>query len=163
MNDRQMPPVPLSEGAETVDVAVNIFAKPFQTALSLLSLLKHSGEHVGVIWLQFEPYGSRYDAISPYYIARYLREELDERCEVFQPNFWLAREAVDPARLDDPDYRLGIRYQYAFEQSRSRKLFLMHNDVLVLRDILGDMLREMGDAFALGAVGQCWNLSLIHI
>ena len=34
-----MPPVPLSEGAETVDVAVNIFAKPFQTALSLLSLL----------------------------------------------------------------------------------------------------------------------------
>lgn len=157
MDDRQMPPVPLSEGAETVDVAVNIFAKPFQTALSLLSLLKHSGEHVGVIWLQFEPYGSRHDIISPYYIGRYLREELGERCQVFQPNFWLAREAVDPTRLDDPDYRLGIRYQYAIEHSRSRKLFLMHNDVLVLRDILGDMLREMGGAFAVGAVGQCWN------
>lgn len=107
MDDRQMPPVPLSEGAETVDVAVNIFAKPFQTALSLLSLLKHSGEHVGVIWLQFEPYGSRHDVISPYYIGRYLREELGERCQVFQPNFWLAREAADPTRLDDPGLPAG--------------------------------------------------------
>ena len=69
MDDRQMSSASASEGAETVDVAVNIFAKPFQTALSLLSLLKHSGEHVGVIWLQFEPYGSRHDAISPYYIC----------------------------------------------------------------------------------------------
>ncbi|WP_288229161.1 hypothetical protein [uncultured Desulfovibrio sp.] len=142
---------------ETVDVAVNIFAKPFQTALSLLSLLKHSGEHVGVIWLQFEPYGSRYDAIAPYYIAHYLRERLGERCRVFQPDFWLAREAVDPARLGDAAYRSGIRYQYAFERSQSRKLFLMHNDVLVLRDILGAMLREMGEAFAVGLLGQCWN------
>ena len=142
---------------ETVDVAVNIFAKPFQTALSLLSLLRHSGEHVGVIWLQFEPYGSRYDTITPYYIAHYLRERLGERCRVFQPEFWLAREAVDPTRLDDAAYRFSIRYQYAFEHSQSRKLFLMHNDVLVFRDILGAMLREMGDAFAVGLLGQCWN------
>ncbi len=142
---------------ETVDVAVNIFAKPFQTALSLLSLLRHSGEHVGVIWLQFEPYGSRYDTITPYYIAHYLRERLGGRCRVFQPEFWLAREAVDPTRLDDAAYRFSIRYQYAFEHSQSRKLFLMHNDVLVFRDILGAMLREMGDAFAVGLLGQCWN------
>jgi hypothetical protein len=143
--------------AERVDVAVNIFAKPFQTALSLLSLLRCSGRHVGVVWLQFEPYGSRHDSVSPYLIVKYLREHLGVRCQVFQPEYWLDLNAVDSSRLDDPVYRLGIRYQYAFEHSESHKLFLMHNDVLIFRDILGDMLTGMGRAFAIGALGQCWN------
>ena len=45
--------------SDTIDVAMNIFAKPYQTALSVLSLFKHSGGHVGNVWLQFEPYGSQ--------------------------------------------------------------------------------------------------------
>lgn len=142
---------------ERVDVAVNIFAKPFQTALALLSLLKQSSGHVGTIWLQYEPMGSRYDSISPYGIARYLREEMEWPCRIFQPEFWLARQAVDRSRLSDAAYRMGIRYQYAFEHSQSRRLLLMHNDVFVFRDALGDMLAAMGDAFAIGRVGQCWN------
>lgn len=147
---------------ERVDVAVNIFAKPFQTALSLLSLLRHSGQHINVIWLQFEPYGSQHDSISTYHIAQYLRELVGERCMVFQPDHWLDLKAADPSRFSDPAYRLGIRYQYAFEHSVGRKLFLMHNDVFVLKDILGEMLRQMGDAFALGALGQCWNCPASH-
>lgn len=157
-----VPALTAPSSPERVDVAVNIFAKPFQTALSLLSLLRHSGQHVGVIWLQFEPYGSRHDTVSPYHIAQYLRERLGERCQVFQPEYWLDLNAADPARLHDPAYRLGIRYQYAFERSVSRRLFLMHNDVLIFRDILGDMLRAMGDAFAVGHLGQCWNCPARH-
>lgn len=147
-------PMPSSE---RVDVAVNIFAKPFQTALALLSLLKQSSAHVGTIWLQYEPVGSRHDSISPYTIARYLLEEVNWPCRISQPEFWLARAPVDRARLGDAAYRMGIRYQYAFERSQSRKLLLMHNDIFVFRDALGDMLAVMGDAFAIGSVGQCWN------
>lgn len=143
--------------AERVDVAVNIFAKPYQTALSVLSLLKESAPHVGTIWLQYEPMGSRFDSVSPYVVARYLQEDLRWPCRVFQPDFWLAREPVDETRLGDTGYRMGIRYQYAFERSESRKLLLMHNDVFVFRDALGDMLAAMGDAFAIGHLGQCWN------
>lgn len=143
--------------AERVDVAVNIFAKPYQTALSVLSLLKESSQHVGTIWLQYEPMGSRYDRVSPYVVTRYLQEEVKWPCRVFQPDFWLAREPVDEARLGDDAYRMGIRYQYAFEHSESSKLLLMHNDVFVFRDALGDMLGAMGDAFAIGRLGQCWN------
>lgn len=143
--------------AERVDVAVNIFAKPYQTALSVLSLLRECGPHVGTIWLQYEPMGSRFDSVSPYVVARYLQEEVRWPCRVFQPDLWLAREPVDRTRLGDAAYRMGIRYQYAFENSQSKKLLLMHNDVFVFRDALGDMLAAMGDAFAIGRLGQCWN------
>ena len=60
------------DGSEKIDVAMNIFAKPYQTALSVLSLLKHSGRHVGNVWLQFEPYGSQYDIVSPYTLVQHL-------------------------------------------------------------------------------------------
>ena len=143
--------------AERVDVAVNIFAKPYQTALSLLSLLKQSEPHVGTIWLQSEPMGSRYDRVSPYVVARYLQEELHWPCRVSQPEHWLALKAPDPARLGDAAYRLSIRYQNAFEHSDSRKLLLMHNEVYVFGDALGEMLAAMGDAFAIGQLGQCWR------
>ena len=143
--------------SDDIDVAMNIFAKPYQTALSVLSLLKHSGGHVGNVWLQFEPYGSQYDIVSPYAIAQYLTSKIGNRCRVFQPDYWLDLNAADPARFHEPDYRYGIRYQYAFEHSTSRRLFLMHNDVLILQDVLGFLLEQMGEAVAVGHLGQCWN------
>lgn len=150
--------MPPADSAAPVDVAVNIFAKPYQTALSLLSLLRASGPHVGSIYLQFEPYGSEHDVVSPYLIAAWLTEQLGaERCCVFQPEYWLDLNAADMQRLHDPAYRYGIRYQYAFEHSKARLLFLMHNDVFVQKDILGAMLATRGDAFAIGHLGQCWN------
>lgn len=146
-----------ASAAERVDVAVNIFAKPYQTALSVLSLLKESRAHVGTVWLQYEPMGSRYDRVSPYVVAKYLKEVLDWPCRVSQPEHWLALEAPDMARLGDAAYRLSIRYQDAFEHSESRKLLLMHNDIYVFGDALGEMLAAMGDAFAIGQLGQCWR------
>ena len=143
--------------SDNIDVAMNIFAKPYQTALSVLSLLKHSGGHVGNVWLQFEPYGSQYDIVSPYAIAQYLSGKIGDRCRVFQPDYWLDLNAADPARLHEAAYRYGIRYQYAFEHSTSRRLFLMHNDVLILQDVLGFMREQMGEAVAVGHLGQCWN------
>ena len=141
-----------------VDVAVNIFAKPFQTALSLLSLLERCGRHIGTVWLQFEPVGSRHDPVTSYHIADYLREQLGEaRVRVSQPDYWLDLNAADVTRLDDVAYRMGIRYQHAFENSTCDKLLLVHNDIFVVRDLVGDMLAHMGDAFAIGQLGQCWN------
>ena len=91
--------------SDTIDVAMNIFAKPYQTALSVLSLFKHSGGHVGNVWLQFEPYGSQYDIVSPYAIAQYLSGKIGDRCRVFQPDYWLDLNAADPARIHEPAYR----------------------------------------------------------
>ena len=37
-----------------VDVALNVFAKPYQTALSVLSLLRFCRERINTIFFQFE-------------------------------------------------------------------------------------------------------------
>jgi hypothetical protein len=140
----------------TVDVAVNIFAKPYQTALAVLSLLKFSGSHIGRLYLQFEPMGSHHDKVPPYAVAEYLAESGADLV-VRQPAQWLACDPTNPARLGDPAYRLSIRYQPAFEVTDKKYLFIMHNDVLITRDIIGALLERAGRAFVVGSLGQCWN------
>ncbi|MDR2161962.1 MAG: hypothetical protein LBO77_07505 [Desulfovibrio sp.] len=141
----------------TVDVALNIFAKPYCTSLSLLSLLRCSGRHINYIYLQFEPFGSQYDADQPYLIVDFLASSLGNRIRVFQSEHWLHLAPPDPARLGDAGYRLGIRYESAFEHTREKYLFVMHNDVFIQRDIIGMLLERADGAFAVGQVGQCWN------
>ncbi|MDL2267870.1 hypothetical protein LJC46_07795 [Desulfovibrio sp. OttesenSCG-928-G15] len=136
-----------------VDVAVNIFAKPYQTSLSVLSLLRACDKHIDRIYLQFEAYGSTFDGVPPYVIADYL----GDRAVVRQPKYWLKREAPQLDRLSDSEYRHSIRYQYAFENTDKNFLFIMHNDVLIKKDIIGSMLEKIDGAFAIGQLGQCWN------
>jgi hypothetical protein len=143
----------------TVDVSINIFAKPFQTALALLSLLKYSAKHIDCLYLQFEPLGSRYDADPPYSIVRYLQAK-GYKVIVFQPELWLATDVTDETRLQDEAYRFSLRYQYAFEHTDKKFLFILHNDELFKRDIIGDMLEHIDGAFAIGQLGQCWNCPL---
>lgn len=138
-----------------IDVTVNVLAKPFCTSLAILSLFRQSRQHMGTLWLQFEPVGMAQDTIPPYCIYDYIREKNLIACEVNQPEYWLDLNAV--SSLEDSKQRSGIRYQYAFENSKAQLLFLMHNDVFILKDILGDMQAQMGDAFAIGPLGQCWN------
>ncbi|MCR4665748.1 MAG: hypothetical protein K5657_00440 [Desulfovibrio sp.] len=136
---------------------MNIFAKPFQSALSILSLLRASKTHVGTIWLQFEPAGSCYDTETPYLIAHYLTDILRWPCVVFQPEIWFDCAVAERSRFAETAYRMGLRFEYAMEHCKAPRLFLMHNDVFFHKDILGTLLEEIGDAFAIGPLGQCWN------
>lgn len=147
-----------AQEASVVDVALNVFAKPYQTALSLLSLLRFSRNHINTVYFQFEPYGSEFDAVPPYPIVYYLEERPElPRPVVSQPKYWLKLEPTDVSRLADPEYRLSIRYQHAFEVSTADYLLIIHNDILVLRDLVGALVDGIGDAFAMGELGQCWN------
>lgn len=140
-----------------IDVAVNIFAKPWQTALTLLSLQHQSGALIKEWWLQFEAAGSKFDKIPPYYITPYLTQELGLRVHVFQPETWQARSPADPRQLADPAYRRQLRYGDAFENSTSPFLFITHNDVFFRKNLLGALHENIGQAFAIGQLGQCWN------
>lgn len=140
-----------------IEAVINNFAKPFQLALTVLSLLERSGRHLSAIWLQFEPIASKYDSITPYYIADYISGMPRIDCRVSQPSFWLAREAATLEKMADPAYREAIRYQFAFENSNADLLYLSHNDIFYLRDLVGALKENIGDAFAIGQIGQCWN------
>jgi hypothetical protein len=74
----------------SVDAALNIFAKPYQTALSALSLLRCCYRHIDSVYLRFEPRGSKFDQALPYAIASYA----GERAIVHQPECWLKRDIV---------------------------------------------------------------------
>ena len=138
---------------QKVDVALNIFAKPYQTSLSVLSLLKYCDAYIDRVYLQFEPSGSMFDTALPYAIAGYL----GKRAVVTQPEYWLKLEAADASRYGEPGYRMSVRYQHAFENTDKKYLFIMHNDVLIKGDVIGKMLEDIGGAFVIGQLGQCWN------
>lgn len=146
-----------TENRHTADVAINIFAKPFQTALALLSLIRHCKQNINVVWLQFETVASKYDIVSPYLIADYLQNEMHIKCHASQPETWLDLNPPDESRLNEKSYRMNIRYECAFENSNADYLFIMHNDVFIIKDIIGALIKNLEDAFIIGQLGQCWN------
>jgi hypothetical protein len=139
----------------SVDVAINFYGKPWQTMLTIESLLEHSGAHIDVIYLTREleqPHGG---------------EEMTElvrrysgRLIVFTPARYLGWRAV-PLRgiRTDPDLRRSLRYQYALEETGKRHLFVTHNDVFYTGDLVGELLRviDTGPHAGAGSIGQCWN------
>ena len=131
-----------------VDCLINVFAKPYQTALSLLSLLKHSGQHIDRVFFTVEKSNvDRHDTL----LARL------PKIVHYVPGHWLWTDPVDLALLDDADYRRSIRYQYGWEQSDKRYVFITHNDCLYTGDIVGAMLKSIDGHIAVGRIGQCWN------
>ncbi len=76
-----------------VDVALNIFAKPLQTSLALLSLVKHCRKYIDKIWLQYEPVGSCYDKVNPYVVMEYITQTYNIPCIPSQPDIWIDLEA----------------------------------------------------------------------
>ena len=119
---------------EKVDCAINVFGKPYQTALALLSLLRHSGAHIDTVYFIIEPNSAgNFDPL----IARL------PKVVCYTPRDWLWTNPVDPRRLGDDGYRLSIRYQYAWERSDKRYLFTTHNDCIYIRDIVGAMLAAL--------------------
>lgn len=135
-----------------VDVAINVYGKPHQTAVTLLSLLEHSGEHIGRIHITLEkrqPFGAEFGP---------LLRILGDRATIHRPRFWYG---VRPQRskwlMRWSAYRRSLRYQQAWETSDKQYLFITHNDVLYTGDIIGAMLRRAPGNIAVGPVGQCWN------
>ena len=138
---------------KSVDVFIGIFGKPYQTALSLLSLLRHSGEYIDRIYFLEEPATPEMER----HDHRRLLEYLGDRVIRFMPAHWLGPEVVDEKRiLHDEAYRLSVRYQYGWEQSDKTFALIIHNDIEVTGDIVGELLGNIGEATAIGGIGQCW-------
>ncbi len=154
-----MPSKPLSE--ERIDVLINVFAKPWQTALSLLTLLQHSGQYIDKIYFHEEPVTSEFERKNHKALLAYLPKEVI----YYRPVHWLSSNTVDEGRLVEEEYRLSMRYQYGFEHSDKKYVLLIHNDIEVLGDIVGALLTKAlerendvntAECTAIGELGQCW-------
>jgi hypothetical protein len=135
-----------------VDVVVGAYGKPYQTTVSILSLLKHSGQHIGKVWLREEfshPFDDNIDKIFKWLPM--------DRIIHHKPLYEMKADAHDYNRLSEDDYRRSIWGQLAWECTDKDYIFFMHDDVLFTEDCIGDLLENIGDAAGIGHVGCCHN------
>ena len=138
---------------KSVDVLINVFSKPYQTALALLSLLRRSGQYIDTIYFHQEPCTSEFEKRG----HERLLARLGDQVRLFMPKYWLGRDATEEQRLtQDAEYRLSMRYQYGWEQTDKQYVLIMHNDLEVIADPVTALMGVIGDATAAGEIGQCW-------
>lgn len=135
------------------DVAINALGRPYQTFLCIASLLEYNADAVGRVYLivdadtpqaereKFRIITERYpDAVSL----------VESRC-----SHGYFDNITGP--FDDEEYRLGIRYQYAWERSDAKYLFICHNDASFTGPVVAKMLEAIDDHVIIGQLGVCWN------
>jgi hypothetical protein len=138
-----------------VDVAINVYGKPLQTAVTLFSLMKHSGRHIDRIFFiqeKKQPPGADFELIF---------ETLGDRLDVHVPRYFLWTYPLKFFRplLRLKGFRQSLRYQYAWEKTDKNYLFITHNDVLYQNDVVGYFLENLEGHIAAGQVGMCWSCS----
>lgn len=134
-----------------VDVAISVYGKPYHTAVAILSLMKHSGQHIDKIYFNEQKTHPHGDSIA------FIKPWLGDNIVYFTPSINIGMCKID--RLNIEEYRLSVRYQHAWENTDKNYLFVMHNDCLFTGDIIGGMLEKIqGNLCAgVGLIGQCWN------
>jgi len=135
----------------SVDVAINAYGKPYQTAVTLLTLMKHSGQWINKIYFVEEakqPEPSKFQFIFDYF---------GDKIVYYKPSVWLWTKNVKfEFLLKLKMFRRAVRYQYAWEKSDQKYLLVIHNDVYFKDDLIGEYLKNIGSASGIGSIGQCW-------
>jgi hypothetical protein len=136
-----------------VDVAINVYGKPYQTWATLKTLMLYSGKYIDRIFFIQEkkqpPWGAKLDIVARRF----------DNIELFIPEHFLYIFYTEREKYDDQAYRLSIRYQYAWENTNKKYLYITHNDMLYRADIIGAMLNALADGkhSGVGQIGRCWE------
>jgi hypothetical protein len=141
-----------------VDVAINVYGKPYETLVSLKTLMLHSGQHIDKIFFIQERKQPLWCGDFNVILERF------DNLEVFIPKHFLYIYFTDRERYSDEDYRLSIRYQYAWEHTDKDYLFITHNDMLYNADMIGEMLNILKNTEndGVGQIGRCSYCPAFH-
>src|SRR5690348_11162933 len=96
---------------ERVDVIINALGKPYQTAVTLFTLMRHCAAHIDRTFLILEkvqPLGRGHAQFE--FIGRLLPNLV-----MYVPREFLFCWPADVTQLGDEGYRRSIHYQYGFE------------------------------------------------
>jgi hypothetical protein len=145
-----------------VDVGIAFYGKPYQTIVTIKSLIQHSGQYIDKIYISRESKQPHNDYIGIFKVIDYFRNDPDVRLVLHYPNYHLGLGVMDLERAkEDTRWRQSIMYQYALETTDKKYLCIMHNDMLFHDDMIGVMLQQMNagpeNLIGLGSVGQCWS------
>ncbi|PKK35072.1 hypothetical protein BWI96_18630 [Siphonobacter sp. SORGH_AS_0500] len=150
---------------QKIDVAISYYGKPYQTMVTLFSLLEQSNNYIDKIYLCIEkkqPYEDAWQGIPKIKEIFEKRGVIIVHLDKFVP--WMAN--VSPQGLDETT-RLSLRYQYALEKTNKKYLLICHNDMLYHKDLIHPMIqvfeRNPGENLVgVGRIGQCWNCSAFY-
>lgn len=141
-----------------IDICLNVFGKPYQTIVTLKSLLKYSSQHIDKIFLieeENQPIDYNFDLIK--------NEVNYDGLIRFKPKHFLWVNGTDYNLYQtNKDYKYSIRYEYGLNNTDKSHILLIHNDVFFQKDIVGELLNEDENFFGIGRVGQCWNCPLFY-
>lgn len=143
---------------QKIDVCLNVYGKPYQTIITLKSLLNFSKDHIDKIYLILEPKQPEDFDID------FIKKEVGfENLVVYQPKYYLYIYRTDLNRVfNEPEYRLSLRYQYGIENTDKKYLFIIHNDVLFKKNVVEDFLTQIDGFAGIGQIGQCWNCPMFY-
>lgn len=149
-----------------VDVTIAFYGKPYQTIVTIESLMQHCGQHIDRIYLSRERIQPHGDWNGIFKIIDVFRDRTINghkvNLVVNYPYHFLGLGVHDyeRARTDDR-FRRCIMYQNALETTDKKYMCVMHNDMLFHRDIISQMLTMFSKApdnlAGIGSIGQCWS------
>lgn len=143
---------------QKIDVIINVFGKPWQTLVSLKTLLKHSSDYIDKIYFIEEPQQPNGDNVS------WVVDELNYKNTVhFKPKYSLWINGTDRNRyVQEEEYMMSLRYEYGIRMTDKKYVMIIHNDVLFTSDIIQPFINNINGGFGIGLIGQCWNCPLFH-
>ena len=142
---------------EKVDVVLNIFGKPWQTIVTIKTLLKYSSKYIDKIYFIIE------DDIINKDIKWIIREFNYDNIICYTPKYSLKLGITDIEKCkNDIDYLYSLRYEYGLKNTDKKYILVIHNDVLFTSDVIMPFINNIKDGFGIGEIGQCWNCSLFY-
>ena len=161
---------------EKVDVAIQSYKKPESLIYSLLSLKKYCGDYVDTIWIDDDLSGIEttkhytdenfISIMSPIKIKLRVNKKHylpGKRVPLFPPepkfyNFKDFRRYAYAILTGNAATKDDVRYQWAINNTKADKLYLMHDDILYLDNIIKlylDTFRANDNLIIVGDLGQC--------
>jgi hypothetical protein len=163
-----------------VDVAIQSYKKPESLIYSLLSLHRQSKDSVDTVWINDDKSGGD---ILDIYNSLALKNALHPwkikvRENKVRMGWWLSFvKGYKPNYLSYSfmlirmlwNYyqsrhifveRQDIRYQWAIDNTDKKYLFVMHDDMLIKKDVVGVYYKAISDLdnpAIVGELGQCWR------
>lgn len=148
---------------QKIDVCINVYGKPYQTLVTLKSLLKYSSKWIDKIFFIEE--SNQPDDYDFNIISNNLNYDDLIR---YKPKHWLgwshSGRLLEDILTNDIDKLYSIRYEYGLRNTDKKYLLTIHNDVLFTGDLIGHYLNNIDDDyFGIGEIGQCWNCPMLKI
>jgi len=142
-----------------IDVVINVYARPYQTMLSLMSLMRYCEDYIDKIYYieEYDKKKTDYITTKENEIVQFFFKKYHDRIIYYTPKYWNWVNSIDYKSLQYKEFRQSIRYQYAFENCEKDYLLILHNDIEFFSNPLPELLTDIDHYGGSGSIGQCWN------